>query len=152
MGDAGTKSSVDAEPSARWEDVWLIWLLAIVAGLAGGLIASRFLWDSGTATALALQADRQSGELQIRWDPRSTAAKGAQRAVVTLTGETGSVELVCDRTCLARGSLSYPWQESTADIGMKLLGKAGGTAQEHTRLVANTPNGSSAPDAGPTPP
>ncbi len=136
------KSSVDAEPPARWWQVWLIWLLAIVTGLAGGVITSRFLWEPGMATALALQADRQSGDLQVRWDPRSTAAKGAQRAVITVKGETGSVELVCDRPCLARGSISYPWQESAADVGMKLLGKPGEASEQRTTLVNHAPNGS----------
>jgi|GEM_PF-3850826 hypothetical protein len=136
------KSSVDAEPPARSSQLWLIWLSAIVAGLAGGVITSRFLWEPGTATALALQAERQSGGLQIRWDPHSTAAKGAQRAIITLKGETGSVELVCDRSCLARGSISYPWQEFTADIGMKLLGKPGEDSEQRTTLVNHAPNGS----------
>ena len=49
------------------------------------------------------------------------------------------MQLVCDRACLARGSISYPWQPSTVDIGMRVTGAAGQSIEERTRFVTPPP-------------
>jgi len=116
--------------------VWMHWLLAISAGLAAGVLASTLLHDSGPPVQLSLEAREQAGMLLIRWNARAATAASAQRAVITLAGADSSVELVCDRACLARGSISYAWPPSTVDIGMRFTGAAGDTTEERTRFVA----------------
>jgi hypothetical protein len=134
------------EPVARWRRVGLLWLLAMAGGLAAGVLASTFLGDTGPPVRLSLEAREQAGTLLIRWNARSATAARAQRAVITLTGADGSTELACDRACLGRGEISYPWPPSTVDIGMRFTSASGGTTEEHTRFVA-----SAVPDDEPLP-
>lgn len=124
------------KPGARWRHVGLFWLLAIATGLAAGVLASTLLRDSGPPVPLLLEAREQAGMLLIRWNARAATVSTAQRAVITLAGADGSMELACDRACLARGRISYPWPPSTVDIGMRFTGAAGDTTEERTRFVA----------------
>lgn len=123
------------QPVTRWRHVWLLWSLAIAAGLSTGVAVSRVMSDSGSSAPLALEVSRPAADLVIRWNPRSAAASRAARAVVSLTGETGNVQLVCDRACLDRGTISYPWQESSADIAMQFTARSGQVSEERTRYV-----------------
>ena len=134
------------EPGARWRHVGLLWLLAIAAGLAAGVLASTFLRDSRPPVPLSLEAREQAGMLLIRWNAHSATAAHAQRAVITLAGADGSTELACDRACLGRGGISYPWPPSTVDIGMRFTDASGDTTEERTRFVA-----AEAPDDEPLP-
>jgi hypothetical protein len=134
------------KPVARWRHVGLLWLLAIAAGLAAGVLASTLLRDSRPPVPLSLEAREQAGMLLIRWNAHSATAAHAQRAVVTLSGADGSTELACDRACLGRGGISYPWPPSTVDVGMRFTDASGGTTEERTRFVA-----AAAPDDEPLP-
>lgn len=146
MEDFETHESPASEPFARWRHVWLLWLLAIAAGLAAGVVVSRVLLDSSSPAPLSLEASRQAGELVVRWNPRSSTAFSAQRATLTLSGEVGSVQLICDRACLLRGSISYTWQELSVDIGMRFTSASGDTTEERTRYVVPTSSETPAPD------
>jgi hypothetical protein len=134
------------EPVARWRRVGLLWLLAIAAGLAAGVLASAFLGNPGPPVPLSLEAREQSGMLLIRWNAHSATAAHAQRAVIRLSGPDGATDLACDRACLGRGGISYPWPPSTVDIGMRFTDASGDTTEERTRFVAAT-----APDDEPLP-
>ena len=134
------------EPVARWRRVGLFWLLAIAAGLAAGVLASTFLGESGPPAPLSLEAREHAGMLLIRWNAHSATAAHAQRAIITLAGADGSTELACDRACLGRGGITYPWPPSTVDIGMRFTDAAGDTTEERTRFVA-----APAPDDEPLP-
>jgi len=125
---------VPAQPVARWRHVWLLWALAIALGLGAGVSVSRV--DRGVQPApLKLEVARPAADLVIRWNPRSPAAAGASHAVISLTGESGTVQLVCDRACLDRGSIAYPWRDGSADIGMQFTASSGEVTEERTRYV-----------------
>jgi len=123
------------EPVTRWRHVWLLWSLAIAAGLSTGAAVSRVMSDSASSAPLALEVTRPAAELVIRWNPHSAVASRANQAVVSLTGEAGNVQLICDRACLDRGTISYPWQESSADIAMQFAAGPGQVSEERTRYV-----------------
>jgi hypothetical protein len=126
--------------------VWLLWLAAIAVGLLAGVIASKQWRETGPAIPVALQAGRQSGKLEIRWDPRSPTVSLARNAVITISSEAGSVHLACDRACLARGDITYPWQGLSVDISMRFTGESGDTAEERTRHVVPTGSETPTPD------
>ena len=116
----------------------MLWFWAIAAGLAAGVLASTLLHDSGAPAPLSLEAREQSGLLLVRWNAGAATASSAQRAVITLAGADSSVELLCDRACLAHGSISYPRPQpaSTIDVGMRFTDATGRATEERTRLVA----------------
>jgi hypothetical protein len=143
MEKPGTGPTPVSEPVRRWWYVWLLWLAAIAVGLVAGVITSRQWRETGPAIPVALQADRQSGKLEIRWDPRSPTVSLARNAVITISSEAGSVHLACNRACLARGDIAYPWQGVSVDIGMRFTGESGVTTEEFTRHVV--PAGSETP-------
>lgn len=146
MEEPGTGPAPVSEPLRRWRYVWLLWLVAIVVGLVAGVVASRHRREAGPAVSVALEADQKSGELQIRWNPRSPTASLARNATITVIGESGSVELACDRACLERGDITYRWQGGSVDISMRFTGGSGDTAEARTRLVVPASSETPAPD------
>ena len=130
---------VEPQKSRRW---WIA-SLCVLLGSAMGAWAyqTRNLWlpapaaspAASAASYLALSADEQNGELQIRWDRNSPAVRSGLSAVLTITDGDAARSVPLDREHLLSGSLTYIRKTERVDLSMTLQ-QPGGPLREATQF------------------
>jgi proteasome lid subunit RPN8/RPN11 len=137
----------------RWAKVALP--LAVGAAIGAGAYVTRDLWlprafisrDTGPAGDFGLNTLDIVGELQIRWNARSSEVMQAAGGVLSLSGVGRPQEILLDHAHLLSGVFTVARQSDRVDVTLTLTQPDGRQIREATFFLGRLPDEGAKPDS-----